>query len=120
MSNDFEDVNRRILVIDDNQSIHDDFAKIFGRDTSGTVELAVAEALVFGEATPEAEHDDYQIDSAMQGGQGIELVRRALAEKRRYSVAFVDVRMPPCLNGIETVDGIWKVDPCVQIIICTA
>ena len=73
MSNEFEDVNRRILVIDDNQSIHDDFAKIFGRDTSGTVELAVAEALVFGEATPEAEHDDYQIDSAMQGGQGIEL-----------------------------------------------
>ena len=120
MSNDFEDVNRRILIIDDNQSIHDDFAKIFGRDTSGTAELKAAEALVFGGAAPEPEHDDYQIESAMQGEQGIELVRRALAENRPYSVAFVDVRMPPGLNGIETADRVWKVDPRIQIVICTA
>jgi diguanylate cyclase (GGDEF)-like protein len=60
------------------------------------------------------------MDSAMQGRDGVELARAALAEGRPYSVAFVDMRMPPGWDGLETVEQLWKIDPDVQVVICSA
>src|SRR5690606_27038348 len=41
-------------------------------------------------------------------------------EGRPFSMAFVDMRMPPGWDGIETIARIWSVDPRIQIVICTA
>jgi CheY-like chemotaxis protein len=113
---------RRILVMDDNLEIHKDFKKILssgGRD-GGTAEHEATEALLFGGA-PEAERTPpFEIDSAFQGEQGLEMVRRAVGEKSPYPVAFVDVRMPPGWDGIETISRVWEVDSDLQVIICTA
>ena len=35
-------------------------------------------------------------------------------------MAFVDVRMPPGWDGVETITRIWEVDPDLQIVVCTA
>ena len=35
-------------------------------------------------------------------------------------MAFIDVRMPPGWDGIETTGRIWEVDPEIQVVICTA
>ena len=35
-------------------------------------------------------------------------------------MAFVDVRMPPGWDGVETIARIWEVDPELQIVVCTA
>ena len=35
-------------------------------------------------------------------------------------MAFVDVRMPPGWDGIETISRIWEVYPELQVVICTA
>jgi DNA-binding LytR/AlgR family response regulator len=48
------------------------------------------------------------------------LLKKAGAEKRPYAMAFVDMRMPPGWFGIKTTLEIWKVDPKIQIVICTA
>jgi len=114
-----QDKTRRILVIDDNSAIHEDFRKIFGGDAGGEV-FDDAAAAFFGDAPKAAGPVAITIDSAFQGQEGLALVEAALAEGRRYAMAFVDVRMPPGLDGIETVARIWKIDPDLQIVLCTA
>ena len=47
-------------------------------------------------------------------------MRQALAEQRPYAMAFVDVRMPPGWDGIETIGHLWAVEPDLQIVLCTA
>jgi PAS domain S-box-containing protein len=114
-----KDKTRRILVIDDNPAIHDDFRKIFGGNAEGEVFDATAAAF-FGDAPKSAGETEFTINSAFQGQEGLARVEAAVAEGRRYAMAFVDVRMPPGLDGIETVARIWKIDPDLQIVLCTA
>jgi len=113
--------NHRILVVDDNNSIHADFREILcpgkSEKTAAANEL---EAALFGDE-PQVNHQViFEMDSAFQGEEALEMVKRSLAEGRPYAMAFVDVRMPPGWDGIETVARIWEVYPAIQIVICTA
>jgi two-component system NtrC family sensor kinase len=113
-------IDPRILVVDDNEAIHDDVRKIL--DLSGEYggQLAAMEAQLFDETPYGGSFAHFQVDSAFQGAEALERVKEALAEGRPYAVAFVDVRMPPGWDGIETIRRIWAVDPDVQVVICTA
>jgi PAS domain S-box-containing protein len=113
--------NRRILVIDDNPSIHDDFRKILSpTDVDLVADLDSDEAALFGETTKPSQSWRFSIDSAFQGQEGLEKVRAAAAAGKPYSVAFVDVRMPPGWDGIETISRIWNEFPDLQMVVCTA
>jgi diguanylate cyclase (GGDEF)-like protein len=118
MSGDSEPITHRILVIDDNASIHQDYRKILVAD--GKPPMSAAEAGLFGAQIPETGRPAFDVDSALQGRDGVEHARAALAEGRPYSVAFVDMRMPPGWDGLETVEHLWQVDPDVQVVICSA
>jgi PAS domain S-box-containing protein len=109
--------NSRILIVDDNQAIHTDFRKILSPD-SGSV-LEHAEAALF-ELPVTHRQPAYEIDSAYQGQEGVALVEKARQEGRPYALAFVDVRMPPGWDGVETTSRIWKVCPDAQIVLCSA
>jgi EAL domain-containing protein (putative c-di-GMP-specific phosphodiesterase class I)/CheY-like chemotaxis protein len=113
-------INRRLLVIDDNPAIHEDFRKILCRDSQSTLALNEAEAELFGDVAAETTHNAFFIESAFQGEEGLELVRHAMTERRPYALVFLDVRMPPGWDGIDTAVRIWEVDPNVQIVLCTA
>ncbi len=116
-----EPVNRRILVIDDNPSIHEDFRKILGPVDVGLAdELEADEAALFGDEPESVKALSFQIDSAFQGQEGLEKVRAAVAANAPYAVAFIDVRMPPGWDGIETIGHIWREFPDLQVVICTA
>jgi PAS domain S-box-containing protein len=110
--------NRRILIVDDNTSIHADFRNILSPDNSADAAANEMEAVLFDDHKPE--EMGFELDSAFQGQEGFEMVKRALAENRPYALAFVDVRMPPGWDGIETIARIWEVDPELQIVVCTA
>ena len=112
--------NRRVLVVDDNRAIHGDFRKVLGEATHEQSALAELEAVLFGQGPPRAPADPFLIDSAYQGQEAETLVRRALEEGRPYAVAFVDMRMPPGWDGVETAERLWRVDPELQIVVCTA
>lgn len=120
MSVTFANKNRRILAIDDNQAIHSDFRKILCGRSESSKELADAEAALFGETGSAPAAENFEMDSAYQGEEGLELVRRSVAEGRPYAMAFIDVRMPPGMDGIETTVKIWKEYPDLQVVICTA
>jgi two-component system, sensor histidine kinase and response regulator len=114
--------NHRILVIDDNRAIHEDFRKILGRSQNAANDLGAIENALFGESAPEPRVmlPAFEIDSAYQGQEGLNLIEKSLQENRPYSMAFVDVRMPPGWDGVETTANIWQKYSDLQVVICTA
>jgi len=112
--------NRRVLVVDDNTAIHDDFRKILSPSRLGGAALDEFESMLFGQSDQRPEQASFELEFATQGEQGVEMVGKARAANRPYAVAFVDVRMPPGMDGIETTARIWRLDPDIQIVICTA
>ena len=111
--------NRRVLVVDDNRAIHEDFRKILERASGSRDELNALDAELFGTAAESAD-EGFELDSAFQGEEAIEKVRAARAADRSYALLFVDVRMPPGLDGIETTARLLREDPDVGIVICSA
>jgi diguanylate cyclase len=111
---------RRILVIDDNTDIHEDFRKTLSRKSFG-VDLEDDEAFLFGsQPVVERQSREFDIDTASQGHLGLAMVETALREGRPYQLAFVDMRMPPGWDGVETISRLWQADPSLQVVICTA
>jgi diguanylate cyclase (GGDEF)-like protein len=113
----------RLLIIDDNVAIHQDFLKIFGTtaEKSAEDEFLAAEAALFGEPVATASaRPVFAIDSAYQGQEGVAKAGQALAEGRPYGMAFVDMRMPPGWDGLETIERLWAIDPHIQVVICSA
>ena len=119
MTMDDEAYNRRVLVIDDNVSIHDDFRKIL-QPEEGATALADARASLFGGEPLVKALVQFELNYADQGQSGLALVEKARWEGRPYAIAFVDMRMPPGWDGLETIGRIWAADPDIQTIICTA
>ncbi|NJN23837.1 MAG: EAL domain-containing protein [Acaryochloridaceae cyanobacterium RL_2_7] len=113
---------RRILIIDDNPSIHDDYRKILATQT----EDDDSELLAFFEdeakpvQKPQPLGGGILISSAYQGEEGVNMIAEAIAHQQPYSMAFVDMRMPPGWNGLKTIQEIWRIDPEIQVVICTA
>jgi PAS domain S-box-containing protein len=113
--------NRRILIVDDSPAIHDDFKKILVRNNPAGKDFENAEAGLFGPSETRAgEEQDFELTSAFQGEEALATVRTAMKAERPFAMAFVDVRMPPGWDGIETIVQLWQVDPDLQIILCTA
>lgn len=112
--------NYRILVVDDNRAIHDDIRKILVGDTDTNDDLLSDESFLFDSAVPAFSSIRFQIDSAYQGQEALRKVQQIVAGDSSYAVAFVDVRMPPGWDGIETIVRLWEVDPNLQVVICTA
>ncbi|AKJ99088.1 MULTISPECIES: GGDEF and EAL domain-containing protein [Pseudomonas] len=110
--------NRRILVVDDTPAIHQDFRKILSAGGGGDESLDDTESLLFG--TPQVSRPQFQIDSAYQGEEALELVKRAQAEGQPYALVFADMRMPPGWDGLQTIEKLWEADPRLQIALCTA
>lgn len=128
--------NRRILLVDDMPEIHADFRKILARETATVAanagaplipteaDLEADEALLFGTHKPAKKNPSppkgFEMDSAHQGQEALEKLRTAFGENRPYALAFVDMRMPPGWDGVETVEHLWRADPRLQVVFCTA
>jgi Signal transduction histidine kinase len=111
--------NRRILIVDDNHAIHEDFARILRGKDAQQNQLDDLEAELFGARRPSA-NVSFELVSAFQGEDGVAQVRAALEAGQPFALAFVDMRMPPGIDGLETLERIWQIDPDIQAVICTA
>jgi signal transduction histidine kinase len=111
---------RRILIVDDNKSIHDDFIKILTQKSENS-SISKLEQVLFQEtAKSNPVHYQYIIDSAFQGKEAIDMVEKAYKNNFPYSLIYMDVRMPPGIDGVETIDRIWKNYPNIEMVICSA
>jgi CheY-like chemotaxis protein len=111
--------NRRILIVDDNEDIHHDFRRILrpGADTAALDDL---EAMLLGGAPESPKAPMFELTSAYQGVEALAKVRKGLEEGAPYALAFIDMRMPPGWDGVETLARLWQEDPHLQAVICSA
>ncbi len=109
----------KILIVDDNQDIHKDFKTILNPPQPGEVEQLEAE--IFGQklASSRLEYN-YELHFASQGQEALELVRRSIDHCEPFQLAFVDIRMPPGWDGVETIEQLWAVDEHLQVVLCSA
>jgi CheY-like chemotaxis protein len=114
--------NTRVLIVDDNPSIRDDYRRILCPSTSGLEDLEQIEAVLFDEMRDHQSklRPNFQTSFASQGEQAEDLARAAIEQGVPFAVAIVDVRMPPGIDGVETVKRLWRVQSDIQIILCTA
>lgn len=112
--------NFRIIIIDDNPAIHHDFIKILATSASATPVLDILSVKLFGKKEESIHLPQFEIDTAFQGQEGVSRIEEAKRQGKNYSLAFVDVRMPPGWDGVETIKHIWEVDKDIQVVICTA
>ncbi|MCO7573717.1 EAL domain-containing protein [Pseudomonas chlororaphis] len=110
-------VNRRVLIVDDSPEIHEDFHKILAPRQA--LDLGQLEEQLFG--SPKVRPGQtFSLDSAFQGREALAKVEAALAQGSPYAMAFIDMRMPPGWDGLQTIEQLWLADPELQIALCTA
>jgi signal transduction histidine kinase len=114
-----------ILLVDDNESIHEDIESILSNPLSKKdEELKEIEEDLFGTLTDDQENagslGDYEIDHAYQGKEAVRMVSEAHDAGNPYALVFMDVRIPPGMDGIQTIKQIWKDYPYTEVVICTA
>ncbi len=114
----------RILIVDDNPSIHEDVERALRGPSADP--LADKEVALFGSTGQEkAPHSSlgpmvFEIHKAVSGMQALDLVQAARREQRPFDLAFVDMRMPMGWDGLETIRHLWQVEPELEVVICTA
>ena len=112
----------RILVIDDDAIVLDGFRKTLDNDGEASSRaLDALGASLFGtEAPARAERPSFEVDLVRDGAQGCQRAAEAANAGRPYAVAFVDMRMPGGWDGLQTIEALWRTDPHIQVVICTA
>ena len=115
-----DQMNRRILIVDDNGDIHGDYRSALTFE-SGEDPLGALESELFGERPPEKTIGPrFELTHAHQGQEGVDLLHREAERGRPFSLAFVDMRMPPGWDGLQTIQEAWRLDPQLQVVLCTA
>jgi CheY-like chemotaxis protein len=119
MNYDPNNPNRRVLVVDDTAMIHDDFNKVLA-PLAAANSLDRAEAELFGDAAAKPSAVTFKLTPAFQGQEAIDKVRAALANDEPFALAFMDVRMPPGMDGVQATRALLEIDERIQIVLCTA
>jgi CheY-like chemotaxis protein len=116
--------DRRILIVDDNAAIHEDFRKVLQISEPVNAGIDELEKSLFGKKVSSDETAEvltaYEMHFAHQGQEALQKVERLKAEGKDLSLVFMDMRMPPGWDGLETIERIWKVAPETEIVICSA
>ena len=82
--------------------------------------LDQARVALFGETPSLPPQVHYELEVRGSGATGVGMVHTAHREGHPYAMAFVDMRMPPGWDGLETIEHLWYVDPDLEIVVCTA
>ncbi len=121
--------NKRILIVDDQQDLREQMAKLLSRSTKKSETVSLVRQMrsrLLGLDAQEQDQDDeperggYQVETASQGQEALEKVKRAIEAGKPYAAMFLDMRMPPGWDGLETAKRVREVDKLIEIVIMTA
>lgn len=110
--------NRRVLIVDDQEEIHSDFEEMLTRGLAKATTDALAAAFV-----PENDNTflpEFRLFHAMSGEEACAVVEMAKDSGCPFAAAYIDIRMPPGIDGIETIQQIRKIEQDLEIVIMTA
>lgn len=109
--------NQKILVVDDNKDVHSEFRSLL---QPVTVNSQVVGDEYDGDSLVRSKASKYELICAAQGWEAIEIVKQAEVSESPFALAFIDLRMPPGINGLETIKKIWEISPLMEVVLCTS
>ncbi len=114
-------MNYKILIIDDDRSIHEDFLKVLNplQNSQENVINDLSER-IFSNSTQRSVFPHYEIHSVFGGKQAIEIVKKSVLENSPFALMFVDVKMGDDMDGIATIQALRKIDSNIETVICSA
>ena len=113
--------NTRVLIVDDHAAIHDDFQEILNRQNRKTTSGDLAPAFLPADVQNNTPYlPTFELWHASSGDEAYQIVKAAQEAGRPFAVAFIDIRMPPGMDGIETIRRIRKFEKNLEIVIMTA
>ena len=110
--------NNRVLIVDDQKEIHDDFVEMLTPGLVGAATDELASAFIVEDVQPFL--PEFELLHAMSGEEACEIAKAGKESNRPIALAFIDIRMPPGIDGIETTRRIREIDSDVEIVIMTA
>ena len=118
-----DSITNRILVVDDDAMLIGEYLRCLGADfepDTNTTTLGDLEKVLFGEETDERGSARFDVQSRNQGEAAVEAVRDAVKTGNPFAIVFLDIRMPPGIDGLEAARRIREIDPNINIVITIA
>ncbi len=109
----------RILVIDDDQDIWKAYRLILTSDGLPSESSSARISRLLNEGQAEQDDPGFVLSFASQGQEGYQLVAES-KDREPFAMAFIDIRMPPGWDGMETAVKIRQLDPEIELVVVTA
>ena len=116
-----ENWNYRVLVVDDEAGIHSDFKDMLNPNGTQSLTDQLAASLLDEDSENKAAFlPPFELLHATSGEEAYDIVRAGKESNRPIAVAYVDVRMPPGIDGVEAIRRIRGIEKDIELIIMTA
>ncbi len=113
--------NTRVLIVDDQDDIHIDFQEILSEKHKRAASDDLADVFLPGSSESNTTYlPSFELSHASGGAEAYEIVKAATAANRPFAVAYIDIRMPPGIDGVETIRRIREFEKNLEIVIMTA
>lgn len=116
-----DDFNTRVLIVDDQDEIHIDFQEILSEKDKKAASDDLADVFLPGSSqNSETYLPSFELSHASSGAEAYQIVKDATESNRPFAVAYIDIRMPPGMDGVETIRRIREFEKNLEIVIMTA
>lgn len=109
----------RILAVDDNDKIISLYQEILMPKQNSQINDLASCLFDFAPSEP-ADRTIYTVETAKSGQEAIDMLSYHKDQTKTFDMVFMDIRMPPGMDGVETVTRLWAIDPGLHVAICTA
>lgn len=114
-------MNYRVLIIDDDPAIHEDFIKVLNPKNALRDEtIKELNTKLFSNSSRRSVFPNYLIDSAFHSDEAIELVKNSITQGEHYALMFVDIKMGDGMDGVKIIQELRKLDHNIETVVCSA
>ena len=113
--------NYRVLIVDDEVGIHHDFKDMLNPNSAQALTDQLAATLLDEDSGNKTSFlPNFELLHATSGEEACDIIRAGKASNRPIAVAYIDVRMPPGIDGVEAIRRIRQIEKDIELVIMTA
>ncbi len=107
--------NQRLLIVDDEKDIVQAYVDFLSPE-----EITVKRSSRSANKVSSSKTQNYQIFKAHSGAEAIAIFKSQFEKGERIAGGFFDVKMEGGIDGLQTIQELWKIDPDLHCTVVTA